>query len=43
MGINGINIVTTKPDLLERALILHLKRISKDKRRPILGTNTKAI
>jgi hypothetical protein len=36
VGINGINIAATKPDLLERALILHLKRISKDKRRPIV-------
>ena len=27
VGINGINIAATKPDLLERALILHLKRM----------------
>jgi hypothetical protein len=35
VGFNGINIAATKPDLLERALILELKRISYDKRRKI--------
>ncbi len=35
VGFNGINIAATKPDLLERALILELKRISDDKRRKL--------
>ena len=35
VGFNGINIAATKPDLLERALILELKRISDDKRREL--------
>ena len=32
VGLNGINIAATKPDILERALSLHLKRIQEDKR-----------
>jgi hypothetical protein len=35
VGFNGINIAATKPDILERALILHLKRIPGDKRRKL--------
>jgi hypothetical protein len=33
IGINGINLVATKPDLLDRALILELERIDESKRR----------
>jgi hypothetical protein len=35
VGFNGINIAATKPDVLERALILHLKRIPDNKRRKL--------
>lgn len=33
IGINGINLVTTRPDFLDRSLIIKLKRISKERRR----------
>jgi len=33
IGINGINLLITKPDLLDRTMLLHLDRISPDKRR----------
>ncbi len=35
IGFNGINVAATRPDLLERSLMLHLKRIPKDKRRKL--------
>ena len=35
VGFNGINVAATRPDLLERGLILHLKRIPKEKRRKL--------
>lgn len=35
IGFNGINVAATRPDLLERGLMLHLKRIPKDKRRKL--------
>ena len=35
LGFNGINVAATRPDLLERGLILHLKRIPKEKRRKL--------
>ena len=35
VGFNGINIAATKPDILERALSLHLKRIPENKRRKL--------
>lgn len=34
-GINGINIGATKPDLLDRSIIVELERISKDNRRKL--------
>lgn len=33
IGMNGINLVTTRPDLLERSLLLELERIDPDKRK----------
>jgi len=33
IGINGINIVSSKPDLLERSILIELERIPEDKRR----------
>src|SRR6478672_3545388 len=33
VGINGINLVSTRPDLLDRSLIIKLKRIPKEERR----------
>ncbi len=33
IGLNGINLLITKPDLLDRTILLHLKRISKKKRK----------
>ena len=36
VGFNGINIAATRADLLERVFTLHQKRISEDKRRPIV-------
>ncbi len=33
LGINGINLMATKPDLLERSILLELQRVPKDKRR----------
>lgn len=35
VGFNGINIAATKPDILERGLSLHLKRIPENKRRKL--------
>jgi hypothetical protein len=35
VGFNGINVAATRPDLLERGLILHLKHIPKEKRRKL--------
>jgi phage antirepressor YoqD-like protein len=35
IGFNGINVAATRPDLLERSLMLHLKRIPKEKRRKL--------
>ncbi|MSS72859.1 MAG: hypothetical protein EXS64_15400 [Candidatus Latescibacteria bacterium] len=34
VGLNGINIAATRPDLLDRSILLSLDRISMDKRRP---------
>ncbi|KAF0221112.1 MAG: hypothetical protein FD174_610 [Geobacteraceae bacterium] len=33
IGINGINLVISKPDLLDRTMLLHVNRISKENRR----------
>ncbi len=33
IGINGINLVTIRPDLLERSLLIELERIDKEKRK----------
>lgn len=33
IGMNGINLVTTRPDLLERSLLLELERIEPEKRK----------
>jgi hypothetical protein len=33
VGVNGINLVTTRQDFLDRSLVIKLKRIPKDKRR----------
>jgi hypothetical protein len=33
VGINGINVVSSKPDLLERSILIELERISEEKRR----------
>jgi hypothetical protein len=33
IGMNGINLVTTRPDLLERSLLLELERIDPEKRK----------
>ncbi len=35
VGFNGINVAATRPDLLERGLILHLKRIPEEKKRKL--------
>lgn len=35
IGFNGINLAATKPDLLERGLIIQLERIPKERRRKI--------
>ncbi len=32
IGINGINLMASKPDLLERSILIELKRVSKDAR-----------
>ncbi len=34
IGLNGINVVATKPDLLDRSILLMLERLPKDKRKP---------
>lgn len=33
IGINGINVVATRPDLIDRSILLELERIRKDERR----------
>jgi hypothetical protein len=33
VGVNGINLATTQPDFLDRALVIRLKRIPNDKRK----------
>ncbi len=33
LGVNGINLATTRADFLDRSLVIKLKRIPKDKRR----------
>lgn len=33
VGLNGINLIATKPDLLDRSIIFEMERIPKDKRR----------
>jgi hypothetical protein len=35
VGFNGINVAATRPDLLERSLILHLKGIPEEKKRKL--------
>jgi phage antirepressor YoqD-like protein len=35
VGFNGINVAATRPDLLERGLILHLKAIPEEKKRKL--------
>lgn len=36
IGLNGINIVATRPDLLDRSVLIELERISKNERKPEL-------
>ena len=33
IGLNGINLITTRPDLLERSLLVELERVSEENRR----------
>ena len=33
IGVNGINLASVRPDFLDRALVIEVKRIPKDKRR----------
>lgn len=40
VGLNGINLVASKPDLLDRSILIELARIPEEKRKPANEVNT---